>query len=333
MLKGIALTKKVRRRAILDAVSFEIPAGSTATVLGPSGSGKTTLLRTLMGLDRPDAGALYLGDRCLAHDGVHVPPERRDMSLVFQDFTLFPHLDVAANLSFGLAGRKAHGGLGDLLDLLEIGHLERRRIDKLSGGEQQRVALARALALRPRVLLMDEPFSNIDNMLRERLYGRLKERLAADGTTTLIATHDHKEAFFFSDWILVLKDGKLLDQNPPRLIYEQPADAWVAEFFGATNVLTGRELGELAPGASLVPEASYLIRPEGFAIGGAGGAAATLTQVVYYGAYQDLQVRLSSGLDLKVRGAGPHRLRPGENLRVSLRADLTPHRLPEPSSA
>lgn len=334
MLTGIELTRTVRKRAILDAVSFEIPAGATATVLGPSGSGKTSLLRTIMGLDRPDRGELHFGDRCLNRDNLHVPPEARQMSLVFQEFTLFPTLDVAANLGFGLKRPGSEKALvDDLLDLLEIGHLKKRRIDKLSGGEQQRVALARALAVRPRVLLMDEPFSNIDNMLRERLYARLKQRLTEYGVTTLIATHDHKEAFFFSDTILVMKAGRLIDQNPPRLIYEQPANAWVAAFFGETNHLPGSALSQLLPGQVLDAQATYLIRPESIELfpAGNGGATAEVASVIYYGAYQDVQLRLvTNGLELRVRSASPEPLHPGDRVAVRLPDSRSPHRLEIP---
>jgi iron(III) transport system ATP-binding protein len=331
VLRGVRLTRAAPKREILSGVSFEIPAGSTATVLGPSGSGKTTLLRTIMGLDRPDSGELYLGGRCLARDGLHMAPERRDISLVFQEFTLFPHLDVADNLTFGLRRRRAERTrVEDLLELLEIGHLKRRRIDRLSGGEQQRVSLARALAVRPRVLLMDEPFSNIDNMLRERLYRRLRARLSDDGMTTLIATHDHKEAFYFSDSILVLKDGRLIDHNAPRLIYQRPANAWVAQFFGETNILSGGDLEALTPGRSFSREGRYLVRPEAFDIVSPAPdvTTATVTSIVYYGAYQDLLLTLESGLSLRVRCTGPHPLREGERVGVGVRRDIEPHRLP-----
>ena len=329
MLKAVGLTIRARGREILDGVSCEVPRGAIATVLGPSGSGKTTLLRTIQGLERPDAGELYFGAACLEGQGARVPPERRGMSLVFQEFTLFPNLDVLGNLAFGLARpRVERSRLAELLALLEIEHLRKRKIDRLSGGEQQRVALARALAVRPEVLLMDEPFSNIDIMLRERLYRRLRERIRRDGITAVIATHDHKEAFFFSDTILVLKDGALIDQNPPREIYEQPANAWVAEFFGQTNLLTGAELAPLAPG--LAPSRRYLVRPEGFAIGPWGGAGlnAVVRSVVYYGAYQDLALDLEDGgTPIRVRCPGTRQLEAGDSVVVTLADGVAAHGL------
>jgi iron(III) transport system ATP-binding protein len=331
VLRAIGLTRAVRGGHILRDVSFEAQTGSTTTLLGPSGSGKTSLLRLVMGLDRPDAGELHLGERCLSRGRLHVPPEQREISLVFQEFTLFPNLDVEENLAFGLRRPAAAGALvEELLELLEIPHLRHRRIDRLSGGEQQRVALARALAVRPRVLLMDEPFSNIDAMLRGRLFRRLHRRLRAEGITTLIATHDHKEAFYFSDAILVLKDGRLIDHNPPRLIYERPADAWVAEFFGDTNLLTGAELAPLAPRRDLDPAARYLVRPEALVLATAEAAPvkASVTAVEYYGAYQDVHLALDGGLRLHARNAGLHRLREGERVGVALHPDASPHPLP-----
>ena len=329
LLRAKGLTRRVRDRAILRHVSFELAAGATATVLGPSGSGKTTLLRLVMGLERPDGGEIHLGADCLDRPGIHVPPEARDMSLVFQEFTLFPHLDVAANLAFGLRDpRGEQQRLEALLELLEIAHLRHRRIDRLSGGEQQRVALARALAVRPRVLLMDEPFSNVDHMLRERLFRRLHARLREEGITTLIATHDHKEAFYFSDLILVLKDGELIDHNPPRLIYERPANAWVAAFFGGTNLLSGADLAGLAPRRALESGARYLVRPEAFRIAAADGAAATVTEVVYYGAYQDVHLALDNGLAIRARCAGAATPRRGERVGVALGPEVEPHPLP-----
>nr|WP_276570755.1 ABC transporter ATP-binding protein [Halochromatium glycolicum] len=313
----------------MNNLSFEVPAGTTATVLGPSGSGKTTLLRLVMGLDRPDTGELRLGDQLLSSPDRHVPPQKRGMSMVFQEFTLFPNLDVEGNVAFGVKrARDAETRVDALLELLEISQLKHRRIDNLSGGEQQRVALARALAVAPRVLLMDEPFSNIDAMLRQRLFERLHSYLRANGITALVATHDHQEAFYFSDHILVLKDGRLIDHNPPRRIYEQPANAWVAEFFGDTNLLTGAELGVLAPGRPLQPAARYLVRPETIELTdpGSGAAAATVAKTVYYGAYQEVRLRLEgTGPEIRVHCTGPKTLRVGEQVGLMLRTDAAPH--------
>jgi iron(III) transport system ATP-binding protein len=332
MLAAIGITRRAGKRTLLRNISFELPAGSTATVLGPSGSGKTTLLRALIGLEPPDAGEVHLDGRCLAREGLHVAPENRGMALVFQEFTLFPHLDVKANLEFGVRGRRRRSEARKLLELLDIEQLERRRIDSLSGGEQQRVALARALAVRPRLLLLDEPFSNIDSMLREQLYGRLRGWLAAEGVSTLIATHDHKEAFYFSDAILVLRDGALIDHNTPRGIYEAPADAWTAEFFGAANFLNGAALASLAPGRNLEPDCRYLVRPEAFQLSTAAGdgSRAEVRSVIYYGTHQDLDLALPGVSNLlRVRCAGALQLQVGQPVHIHLRDDAPAHPLVE----
>jgi ABC-type Fe3+/spermidine/putrescine transport system ATPase subunit len=172
------------------------------------------------------------------------------------------------------------------------------------------VALARALAIGPRVLLLDEPFSNVDQMLRQRLYERLAGRLADLEMTTLIATHDHREAFYFSDRVLVLDQGAVVDDNPPRVVYEQPRNAWVAGFFGAANLLTGRELGSL---------------------GDAGPPAGSVRSIDYYGFYQDLVVALDRGAELRVREAGAARLVPGDRVALRLREDALPHPMPDES--
>lgn len=332
MLSSNNLTRTIGARAILDAVSFEIAGGSTTTILGPSGSGKTTLLRAIMGLDRPDAGELHLGNDCLDGPHTHVPAQHRDISLVFQEFTLFPNLNVIDNLGFGLRQPEKEARLLDsLLEVLEIAHLRKRYIDGLSGGEQQRVALARALAVRPRVLLMDEPFSNIDNMLRDRLYGRLRTYFSKNGMTTLIATHDHKEAFFFSDTIMVLRDGRLIDHNAPQRIYEQPANAWVAEFFGQVNLLDASTLVRLLPGYPAASGMRYLLRPEAFDVSDmqSGSPQARVIESTFFGPYQDARVSMEDGPELQIRCSTFHRLSPGDIIGLQLHSAVEPHALPE----
>jgi iron(III) transport system ATP-binding protein len=331
MLKGIGLTRTIGDRAILDDVSFQLDEGTIATVLGPSGSGKTTLLRLIMGLEPTDAGELFIGDRLLSGPGVHVPAENRGFSMVFQEFTLFPHLNVEANVTFGLErGTDTDAVLDELLALLEIKPLRRRRIDQLSGGEQQRVALARALAVRPRVLLLDEPFSNIDYMLRDRLFERFKAHLTDHGISAILATHDHKEAFYFSEHTLVLRDGAVIDSNPPRLIYQRPRNTWVAEFFGEFNVVTGRQLAELGGDLALEAEAVYLLRPEAFEIRAStkDNPVGTIESVSYFGFYQDVRLRLDSGLVLTVRDLTINNFSKRSRVGLRLRPGIKPCPVP-----
>ena len=329
MLKGIALDRAVGGRAILRDINVNLDKGSITAVLGPSGSGKTSLLRLIMGLDQADAGELLLDGRRLAGPGFHVAPERRPFSLVFQEFTLFPHMDVHDNLTFGMSGGSAEAALADeLLALLEIAPLKRRRIDHLSGGEQQRVALARALAVRPRLLLLDEPFSNVDRMLRDHLYERFKAFLLRHDITTLLATHDHAEAFYFSDRIIVLKDGVVIDDNVPRHVYHHPRNAWVAGFFGTANLIPGEAIVRLCPDMKATA-ASYLLRPEAFELVAPAPdrIAGVVREVGYYGSYQDVHLRLDTGLDLRVRDTAPKAVVPDSRVGVRLRPGFTPHPL------
>ena len=334
MLKAIGITKKVRGRAILNEVSFELPQGAIASMLGPSGSGKTTLLRVIMGLESTDAGDLYFADRCLTSPGLTVSPEDRGITLVFQEFTLLPHLNVWDNLAFSLkrpASEKTR--INKLLDMLEITHLQKRSINKLSGGEQQRVALARALVMRPGALLLDEPFSNIDNMMRERLYPRLLAEIKSEGMTTLIATHDHKEAFYFGDSILVMNEGRLIDQNSPRLIYQEPKNSWIANFFGATNIMTGEQVNTVFKVNGLDHQHFYLIRPEVIEIVSAQNASAfgSVSHQVYYGSHQEVELSLNRELNLRVRCSGSLEFRPGQKIGVRLQENVSPRKLEEHS--
>ncbi|MCB2099252.1 MAG: ABC transporter ATP-binding protein [Rhodobacterales bacterium] len=330
MLEVSGLTRTIGRRAILDGLTFRVEPGRTAVVLGPSGSGKTTLLRLVMGLERPDGGTLAWDGRALSGPDTHVAPQDRGFAMVFQDFTLFPHLDVMANVTFGVAKDDAAAAdrVAQVLDLLEIPHLTSRRIDNLSGGEQQRVALARALATAPKVLLLDEPFSNIDHMLRERLYGRVRDHLAQGGITTVIATHDHKEAFSLADHILVLRDGRLIDSNPPRAIYGRPADAWVAAFFGAANLLSGADLKGLDGTHALDPAATYLVRPEDLAFADSAPREGTVESATFLGFYEDVRVRLDDGPLVTVRDPGLRAPAAGRRVGLRLRDGATPHPLP-----
>jgi ABC-type Fe3+/spermidine/putrescine transport system ATPase subunit len=274
-----------------------------------------------MGLDTLTDGRLSLEGAVLAGNGVHIPPEQRGISMVFQEFTLFPHLNVQDNLTFGRQRSKVE--LDTIVDMLEIGHLTRRTIGNLSGGEQQRVALARSLASGPKVLLLDEPFSNIDSMLKERLYHRLLQYLRHVGTTVILATHDHDEAFFFSDRIFVMKDGRLIDTNTPEGIYRSPANLWVAEFFGAANVLTHQDLSHFG---KAVPDGRYLVRPETLEIDGSG-LPATVKLASYFGFYRDLNVKTETGHQLKVRvhDGAEHAI--GDTVHIRVRPDVTLHRL------
>jgi iron(III) transport system ATP-binding protein len=222
-------------------VSLDIKQGEFFTFLGPSGCGKTTLLRIVAGFVAPDQGMVYLDDQPVNH----VPPWRRDIGLVFQNYALWPHLNVFENVAFGLRERKVprreiERRVTAALEQVDLAGTEKRRPSQLSGGQQQRVALARTLVIQPRVLLLDEPLSNLDAKLRIEMRIELLKLQRDLGLTTIYVTHDQEEALAMSTRIAVIKDGKIIQEGKPREIYEQPADKFVAAFLGHANLFSGQ---------------------------------------------------------------------------------------------
>ena len=223
-------------------VSFSVSEGEVVTLLGPSGCGKTTLLRLAAGLERPREGEIWLDGKLVSDAGMVVAPETRGVGFMFQDYALFPHLNVLENVLFGLREKGSAAtrrGL-DVLAETSIEHLADSYPHELSGGQQQRVALARALAPRPSVILLDEPYAGLDSRLRERIRDKMLHVLKAAGTAALMVTHDAEEAMFMSDNIIVMHDGKVQQTGRPVNLYCQPNSAFVAEFFGEVNRLEGQ---------------------------------------------------------------------------------------------
>src|ERR1700760_2678319 len=225
----------------LSPASLDIARGETLVLLGPSGCGKTTMLRIIAGLELPDAGGRVLFD---GKDMTKVPIERRNVGMVFQSYALFPNMTVADNIGYGLkirgvGGQERAARVAELVELTNIAGLEHRRIGQLSGGQRQRVALARAVAIRPGVLLLDEPLTALDAALRERLRGELNRLLRALGITTIYVTHDQAEAMELGDRIVVMRKGAIAQIGSPRDIYFTPKNRFVAEFVGAANIVEG----------------------------------------------------------------------------------------------
>ncbi len=264
---------------VLDNVSLTVPAGELVCLLGPSGCGKTTLLRISAGLERLQVGSVVIDETVIADAASHLPPERRKIGLMFQDYALFPHLSVLANVTFGLGepkGREARGRAMEMLDQVGMTAHADKHPHMLSGGQQQRVALARALAPGPRLLLLDEPFSGLDVTMRVQIREETLMVLKQSGVATLMVTHDPEEAMFMADRIKILGEGgRVLQSGRPSEIYHEPADEFVAALFGTVN----RFEGEVSGGAVTTPfgsvpsngladgaRVSVLIRPEGLVL-------------------------------------------------------------------
>ncbi len=240
MLEVHQIYKTYEGKPLLQGVSFHVSVGETVCLLGPSGSGKSTLLRIIAGLEEPESGDIRWNGRSI----LHVPPHRRRMGMVFQDYVLFPHLNVAQNVAFGLrmGGVPRAEQKRRVQELLEQVHLlgfEQRRVTELSGGEQQRVALARALASRPEVLMFDEPLGALDRALREELLLELRRLLRSQPVAAIYVTHDQEEAATIADRLLILHQGHIVCQGRPEEVWASPGDVWVARFLGVGNLLYG----------------------------------------------------------------------------------------------
>lgn len=225
---------------VVQALDLTLPRGVICSILGPSGCGKTTTLRLIAGLERPDAGAIWIDGLRVCGSGTWVAPEQRNVGMVFQDYALFPHLTVGANIAFGLAGWQAPVRRQRVRKMLEIAGLaekEHRFPHELSGGQQQRVALARALAPQPALVLLDEPFSNLDANLRSEMRREVEDLLRRVASTAIFVTHDQQEALALSDWVIVMRDGRIEQADRPRHVFRHPASRFVADFLGRANLL------------------------------------------------------------------------------------------------
>jgi iron(III) transport system ATP-binding protein len=318
-------------------LSLQAAPGELLTVIGPSGCGKSTLLRLVAGLERPDAGRIRIDGEEQAGRR-WVPPEKRRVGLVFQDHALFPHLDVRRNIAFGLdrlPGKQRRARVDEVLELTRLGHLAGRYPHEISGGEQQRVALARALAPRPAVVLLDEPFSSLDETLRGKVRADTVAVLRETGTTGILVTHDQTEALSIGDRVVVMRDGLVEQTDTPAVVFERPVSRFVASFMGdavflpahVRDALLTCELGVVStvPGwgdADL--DVEVVLRPHEVALVADPEGSGEVTGVEYHGAFVLHSVALSSGHE--VRSWQPHAVRHpvGSRVSASVVAGVTP---------
>ena len=322
-----ALTKRYGDVGAVDGLSLEVKPGELLALLGPSGCGKTTTLRLVAGFLAPEAGEIWVGDRCLSSPASVVPPERRRMAMIFQSYALWPHMTVAQNVAYGLRFKPGlsrgdrEARVREMLRVVQLAGYETRYPGELSGGQQQRVAVARALVVEPEILLLDEPLSNLDANLREEMRFEIRRLHETFGNTTLYVTHDQGEAMVISDRIAVLKAGKVAQTGTADDLYHRPRTRFVAEFIGRTNVVDGvavaRDtvahanvrirvaIADLAPGSRV----ALSIRPHQVRLGAPGDSAdganafrGSVRRVAFLGDSVDYEIALADS-DLVLRAA------------------------------
>ena len=340
------LTKRFGDVVAVDGIDLRMPPGEFFTMLGPSGCGKTTTLRMIAGFERPTEGRIMLDGT----DVADVPPHKRNVNTVFQSYALFPHLDVAGNVAFGLKYTRATKQeqkivVREVLEVVQLGGMERRKPSQLSGGQQQRVALARALVLKPRVLLLDEPLGALDARLRKGLQVELKALQAELGITFVFVTHDQEEALTMSDRIAVMNGGHVEQTGAPRAIYEQPETEFVADFLGVSNLIDGEATADGDACALRVGEqvlraehgatdcrgtVKAMIRPERVGVEphgttGVNRMPGMVEQAVFVGPATEIHVRIPGGGLLKA-------LVPNDGIRTEV-VQGTPVTLSLPPSA
>jgi iron(III) transport system ATP-binding protein len=294
--------------SVLRSIDLVIHPGQSVALLGPCGCGKTTLLRLIAGLERPDSGEISVGGQVMASESAWTPPEKRNVGMVFQDWALFPHLTVGRNVGYGLPRAERKGPrVIEALDMVGLADLVDRMPETLSGGQQQRVALARAIAPRPTVLLLDEPFSNLDSALRMGVRSEVHRLLVGLGITSIFVTHDQEEAFVLGDDVAVMQDGRIEQIGSPQDIYRSPSSAWIASFVGDVNLLVGAGQGVVVDTVvGTIPLATpangqvkVLVRPEDLTLTREGSGTVTLTE--YYGHDMMVSVALPDDTELQVR--------------------------------
>jgi iron(III) transport system ATP-binding protein len=326
------LTKRFGPVVAVDALDVDVHGGEVLALLGPSGCGKTTTLRLLAGFERPDAGTIVLDGAAVASSERFVAPERRRVGVVFQDYALFPHLSVAQNIGYGVRDRGARRArVAEMLELVGLTSLSDRLPHELSGGQQQRVALARALAPEPAIVLLDEPFSNLDASMRVQVRSDVREILDRAGATAIVVTHDQEEALSIADRVAVMHEGRLLQVDTPLALYAQPTDRFVATFVGDADVIPGHADGDavvtavgslrLAAGVG-TGAVDVVVRPERVRLRLDGAGDGVVLGTTYFGHDQLVGVALGDGTSVRARMGPARAFEPGDRVGVSVTGDV-----------
>ncbi|RJX76992.1 ABC transporter ATP-binding protein [Pseudomonas sp. LS-2] len=320
---------------VVQNLDLHLNAGDIGCLLGSSGCGKTTTLRAIAGFEPVHAGEIVLAGEVISKAGFTLAPEKRRIGMVFQDYALFPHLTVAENIAFGIRNHPRQTQLvNEMLELVNLGSLGTRHPHELSGGQQQRVALARALAPEPQLLLLDEPFSNLDGELRRRLSHEVRDILKARGTSAILVTHDQEEAFAVSDHVGVFREGRLEQWDTPYNLYHEPATPYVASFVGQGYFIRGQmldsesvqtELGVLR-GNRAYPDVSgapmdVLLRPDDIVYAPESALKARVTSKTFQGAATLYRLQLPTGTQLEALFASHADLRAGEDVGIAVSAE------------
>ncbi len=341
-LEGIS--KKYPRQGIpaVNQVSLSLPQGHLLSLLGPSGCGKTTLLRLIAGFEQPFQGQITIAGKVVANPSFYLPPEKRDVGMVFQDYALFPHLSVAKNIAFGLRQNQNLSAVQlkkqvqSALELVGLEGLDNRYPHELSGGQQQRVALARALAPRPNLVLLDEPLSNLDVQVRLRLRTELRDILKASGIAAVFVTHDQEEALSISDSVAVMQQGYLEQHDTPETIYNYPASRFVAEFVTQGNFIPAyqtskgweTEIGTFVLHSSQVTaevkgdQGDLMIRQEDVILTADNCSKILVRDREFLGREHRYRLQLPSGMELKVRTDQKQPLPPKTPVRLSINEEM-----------
>ncbi len=333
-LKGIS--QRYGNTVVVKEMSLSLPRGSIGCLLGPSGCGKTTALRCIAGFEQVQAGEIVLDGRSVAKPGLHVAAEQRRIGMVFQDYALFPHLNAAQNVGFGLTGSRADNArrVAEMLELVGLSDYAKLYPHELSGGQQQRIALARALAPRPKLLLMDEPFSNLDVALRERLCGDVRDILKHEGATAILVTHDQDEAFMIADVIGVMNEGRIQQWDKAYNLYHLPANRFVADFIGEGVFLPGTVLddqrveieigvieGEFDAPCACGCAVDVLLRPDDIIHDDESPLKAIVREKAFRGAQILYTLQLPSGAEMLSLVPSHHNHAIGEPIGIRLASD------------